>query len=78
MQAGLIINIGSIAAESGMAAQAVYSATKWGLRGWSYSCYEVQVLPFLYLQCFPSSCTIMSLLVMNLGIFSLPDTAVLS
>ncbi|DBA95764.1 TPA: hypothetical protein ACH3X1_001318 [Trebouxia sp. C0004] len=39
-KAGLIINIGSIAAESGMAGQSVYAATKWGLRGWSLSCYE--------------------------------------
>ena len=41
VQAGLIINIGSIAGEMGMGPQSVYAATKWGLRGWSLSCYEV-------------------------------------
>lgn len=39
-KAGLIINIGSIAGEMGFAPMAVYAATKWGLRGWSLSCYE--------------------------------------
>ncbi len=43
LQAGLIINIGSIAGEMGFAPMAVYAATKWGLRGWSLSCYEVCV-----------------------------------
>lgn len=47
MQAGLIINIGSIAGEAGKAAQGVYAATKWGLRGWSLSNYEVSPLHFL-------------------------------
>lgn len=27
-----------------MAGQAVYATTKWGLRGWSLSCYEVSAL----------------------------------
>ena len=41
MQAGLIINIGSIAAEMGFAPMLLYSTTKWGLRGYSLGCYEV-------------------------------------
>ncbi|KAL3140443.1 hypothetical protein ABBQ38_004702 [Trebouxia sp. C0009 RCD-2024] len=39
-QAGLIINIGSIAGEAGKAEESVYAATKWGLRGWSLSNFE--------------------------------------
>lgn len=41
MQAGLIINIGSIAGEAGKGKESVYAATKWGLRGWSLSNFEV-------------------------------------
>lgn len=47
LQAGLIVNIGSIAGEMGFAPMAVYAASKWGLRGWSLSCYEVCPLTFL-------------------------------
>lgn len=47
-QAGLIINIGSIAGEMAMGPQSVYAATKWGLRGWSLSCYEVNTSHRLY------------------------------
>ena len=45
LQAGLIINIGSIAGEMGFAPVAVYATSKWALRGWSLSCYEVSRLP---------------------------------
>lgn len=37
---GLIINIGSIAGLEPMKSTPVYAASKWGLRGWSLSCYE--------------------------------------
>lgn len=50
MQAGLIINIGSIAGEMAFAPMLLYSTTKWGLRGWSLGCYEVasQLLAYLH------------------------------
>lgn len=41
MQEGLILNIGSIAGLEPMQGTPVYAASKWGLRGWSLSCYEV-------------------------------------
>jgi len=37
---GIIINICSIAGLEPMKATPVYAASKWGLRGWSLSCYE--------------------------------------
>ena len=40
-QEGLIINLGSVAALEPMKSTPVYAASKWGLRGWSLSCYEV-------------------------------------
>lgn len=43
LQDGLIINIGSIAGLESMISTPVYAASKWGLRGWSLSCYEVCV-----------------------------------
>ena len=49
LQAGLIINIGSIAGEAGKAGQSVYAATKWGLRGWSLSNYEVSPFASAYI-----------------------------
>lgn len=45
LQSGLIVNVGSIAALSPMPKTAVYATSKWGLRGWSLSCYEVQTHP---------------------------------
>ena len=47
MQAGLIIDIGAVAADSG---QPVYAVTKWGLRGWSLSNYEVRLSVFVWYQ----------------------------
>lgn len=41
LQEGLIINLGSVAALEPMKSTPVYAASKWGLRGWSLSCYEV-------------------------------------
>lgn len=41
MQDGLIVNIGSIAGLEPMKSTPVYAASKWGLRGWSLSNYEV-------------------------------------
>lgn len=41
LQQGLVINIGSVASLSPMPKTAVYATSKWGLRGWSLSCYEV-------------------------------------
>ena len=41
VQSGLIINIASVASLSPMPETAVYATSKWGLRGWSLSCYEV-------------------------------------
>ncbi|KAA6429628.1 MAG: hypothetical protein FRX49_00062 [Trebouxia sp. A1-2] len=38
---GLIINVGSIAGLEPMKSTPVYAASKWGLRGWSLSCYDV-------------------------------------
>ena len=40
-QDGLIINVASIAGVEPMKSTPVYAASKWGLRGWSLSCYEV-------------------------------------
>ncbi|KAL3142159.1 hypothetical protein ABBQ38_002517 [Trebouxia sp. C0009 RCD-2024] len=40
-RSGLIINIASVASLSAMPETAVYATSKWGLRGWSLSCYEV-------------------------------------
>ncbi|KAL3138522.1 hypothetical protein ABBQ32_006307 [Trebouxia sp. C0010 RCD-2024] len=37
---GLIINLGSVAALEPMKSTPVYAASKWGIRGWSLSCYE--------------------------------------
>ncbi|DBA71124.1 TPA: hypothetical protein ACH3X2_011534 [Trebouxia sp. C0005] len=37
---GLIINMGSVAALEPMKSTPVYAASKWGLRGWSLSCYD--------------------------------------
>ena len=42
MQEGLIINLGSVAGLEPMKATPVYAASKWGIRGWSLSCYEVR------------------------------------
>eukprot|EP00922_Rhytidocystis_sp_ex-Travisia-forbesii_P025806 GHVS01037860.1.p1 GENE.GHVS01037860.1~~GHVS01037860.1.p1 ORF type:complete len:111 (+),score=10.88 GHVS01037860.1:135-467(+) len=39
-QFGVIINIGSVAAIEGMTQHGLYSATKFGLRGWSLHCYQ--------------------------------------
>eukprot|EP00921_Rhytidocystis_pertsovi_P002834 GHVQ01004774.1.p1 GENE.GHVQ01004774.1~~GHVQ01004774.1.p1 ORF type:complete len:219 (+),score=25.47 GHVQ01004774.1:481-1137(+) len=39
-ETGVIINIGSIAAIEGMQGEGLYSATKFGLRGWSQHCYR--------------------------------------
>lgn len=44
LQDGLIINIGSIAGLEPMKSTPVYAASKWGLRGWSLSCYDVSLL----------------------------------
>lgn len=41
LQEGLIINLGSVAALEPMKSTPVYAASKWGIRGWSLSCYEV-------------------------------------
>ena len=41
LQEGLIINPGSVAGLEPMKATPVYAASKWGIRGWSLSCYEV-------------------------------------
>ena len=41
LQDGLIVNIGSIAGLEPMKSTPVYAASKWGLRGWSLSNYEV-------------------------------------
>lgn len=38
---GTIVNIGSIAAVEPMTASCAYAATKYALRGWSLSCYQV-------------------------------------
>lgn len=43
LQEGLIINLGSVAALEPMKSTPVYAASKWGLRGWSLSCYEVRL-----------------------------------
>ncbi|GAB4814231.1 hypothetical protein N2152v2_001277 [Parachlorella kessleri] len=37
---GCIINMGSVAAQKGVPDEAAYSASKFGIRGWSYACYE--------------------------------------
>lgn len=37
---GIIINMGSVAAVEGMSGVGAYAATKFGLRGWSLSCYQ--------------------------------------
>ena len=47
VQSGLIINIASVASLSPMPETAVYATSKWGLRGWSLSCYEVGQLAYL-------------------------------
>lgn len=39
---GHIVNVGSVAGCKGVADEASYSATKWAIRGWSNSCYEVR------------------------------------
>ncbi len=39
-QEGLIINMGSVAALEPMKSTPVYAASKWGIRGWSLSCYD--------------------------------------
>lgn len=39
-QEGLIINLGSVAALEPMKSTPVYAASKWGIRGWSLSCYD--------------------------------------
>eukprot|EP00922_Rhytidocystis_sp_ex-Travisia-forbesii_P045619 GHVS01068065.1.p1 GENE.GHVS01068065.1~~GHVS01068065.1.p1 ORF type:complete len:250 (+),score=33.94 GHVS01068065.1:92-841(+) len=39
-QYGVIVNIGSVAAIEGMTNAGIYSATKFGLRGWSLHCYR--------------------------------------
>ena len=47
-EAGFIINIASIEATIGYPSAPTYSATKWGLRGWSKGIFEVgglQALP---------------------------------
>lgn len=41
VQEGLIINLGSVAALEPMKSTPVYAASKFGIRGWSLSCYEV-------------------------------------
>ena len=41
LQEGFFINLGSVAAVEPMKSTPVYAASKWGLRGWSLSCYEV-------------------------------------
>ncbi len=40
LQEGLIINMGSVAALEPMKSTPVYAASKWGIRGWSLSCYD--------------------------------------
>lgn len=37
---GVILNIGSVAGMEPMTASCTYAASKWGLRGWSLSCYN--------------------------------------
>ena len=37
---GTIINMGSVAALEGMGGAGLYAASKFGLRGWSLSCYQ--------------------------------------
>ena len=39
--AGIIINMGSIAAIEPMPILSAYSASKFGVRGWSLNCYEI-------------------------------------
>lgn len=39
-QDGIIINISSVAGINAQGGNAVYAASKFGLRGWSLSCYE--------------------------------------
>lgn len=39
-KSGCIINIGSVAAVEPMTSSCAYAATKWGIRGWSLSCYQ--------------------------------------
>ena len=39
-KSGWIINLGSVAGVDPNPQQCVYSACKWGLRGWSLSAYE--------------------------------------
>ena len=60
LQAGLIINIGSIAGEMAFAPMAVYATSKWALRGWSLSCYEVccKFRPNALMVCLVHICTV--------------------
>ena len=59
-QEGLIINIGSIGALSVFPKTAVYVSSKWGLRGWSLSCYEVHHIDIGTVQsCMLNQCSIM-------------------
>lgn len=62
MQDGLILNIGSIAGLEPMKSTPVYAASKWGLRGWSLSNYEVHILrPLPTSSCLHSlTCSTMS------------------
>ena len=48
-EAGFIINIASIEATIGYPSAPTYSASKWGLRGWSKGIFEVADLPDLLL-----------------------------
>lgn len=56
VQEGVIINVCSIAGLEPMKATPVYAASKWGLRGWSLSCYEVTMLLLPCLSDMPSIC----------------------
>ncbi len=51
LQEGLIINIGSIAGLEPMKSTPVYAASKWGLRGWSVSCYDVSAFYLITIRC---------------------------
>lgn len=55
---GTIVNIGSIAAVEPMTSSCAYAATKYAMRGWSLSCYQVrarcvrmQHIVYVYVHC---------------------------